>query len=175
MKKFKIFSLILILFSIYSFNKSIPKSFSINSEVKNNSLPDDFYFIINSGGNDSYNSKNSTFSRKYLNDDKTVKIELTKEEKESIYSFMKEINFFKMPNKFEPKENIVTIIDPGFHQSIVIHCDGKQKTVTYNTGYTSDKNKKRAENFFLLYDMIWNILRNKNEVINLPESDFHYE
>jgi hypothetical protein len=31
--------------------------------------------------------------------------ELTKEE-ESIYSFMKEVDFFKMPNKFEPKESI---------------------------------------------------------------------
>jgi hypothetical protein len=175
MKKIKIISIMLILFSIYSFNKSTPKSFSKNSEVENNSLPNDFYFIINSGGNDSYNSKNSTFSRKYLDDDKIVKIELTKEEKQSIYSFMKEVDFFKMPNKFVPKENIISITDPGFHRSIVIYSDGKQKTVTYNTGYTSDENKKRARNFFRLYDMIWNILRNKNEVINLPESDFHYK
>ena len=175
MKKYKIISIILILFSIYSFNKSMPKSFSKNYQVENNSLPNDFYFIINSGGNDSYNSKNNTFSRKYLEDDKTVKIELTKEEKESIYSFMKEVDFFKMPNKFEPKESVITITDPGFYRSIVIYSDGKQKTVTYNTGYTSDKNKKRARNFFRFYDMIWNILRNKNEVINLPESDFHYK
>jgi hypothetical protein len=153
----------------------MPKSFSKNSEVVNNSLPDDFYFIINTGGNDSYNSKNNTFSRKYLEDDKTVKIELTREEKESIYSFMKEVNFFKMPNKFEPKESVISITDPGFHRSIVIHYDGKQKTVTYNTGYTSDENKKRAGNFFRLYDMIWNILRNTNEVIDLPESDFHFK
>ena len=174
MKKFKILSLILILFSIYSFN-NIPKSISKNSEVENNSLPNDFCFIINSGGNDSYNSKNSTFTRKYLEDDKTVKIELTKEEKESIYSFMKEINFFKMPNKFEPKESVISITDPGFYRSIVMFSDGKQKVVSYNTGYTSEENKKRATNFFRLYDMIWNILRNKNEVINLPESDFHYK
>ncbi|WP_395048042.1 hypothetical protein [Flavobacterium sp.] len=174
MKKFKIISIILILFSIYSFN-NIPKSISKNSEVENNSLPNDFYFIINSGGNDSYNSKNSTFTRKYLEDDKTVKIELTKEEKESIYSFMKEINFFKMPNKFEPKESVISITDPGFYRSIVMFSDGKQKVVSYNTGYTSEENKKRATNFFRLYDMIWNILRNKNEVINLPESDFHYK
>lgn len=175
MEKFKIISIILILFSIYSFNKSIPKSFPKNSEVENNLLPNDFYFIINSGGNDSYNSKNSTFSRKYLEDDKTVKIELTKEEKESIYAFMKEVRFFKMPKKFEPKGNIISIIDPGFRRSILIHSNGKQKTVTYDTGYTTEENKKRAENFFRLYDMIWNILRNKNEVINLPESDFTYK
>ena len=68
MKKFKIISIILILFSIYSFN-NISKSISKNSEVENNSIPNDFYFIIISGGNDSYNSKNSTFTRKYLEDD----------------------------------------------------------------------------------------------------------
>jgi hypothetical protein len=175
MKKIKIISIILILFSIYSFNESMPKSFSKNSLVENNSLPNDFYFIINSGGNDSYNSKNSTFTRKYLEDDKTVKIELTKEEKESIYSFMKEVDFFKMPNKFEPKESVISITDPGFYRSILIFSEGKQKVVSYNTGYTSDENKKRAGNFFRLYDMIWNILRNKSEVINLPESDFHYK
>jgi hypothetical protein len=153
----------------------MPKSFSKKSKYENISLSNDFYFIINSGGNDSYNSKNSTFIRKYLEGDKTVKIELTKKEKESIYSFMKEINFFKMPNKFEPKESVISITDPGFNRSIVMHSDGKQKTVTYNTGYTSDENKKRVGNFFRLYDMIWNILRNKTGVINLPESDFHYK
>ncbi|MGQ7947102.1 hypothetical protein [Flavobacterium sp. WC2509] len=174
MKKFKIISIILILFSIYSFNKSTPKSFLVNSQVED-SLPNDFYFIINSGGNDSYNSKNSTFSRKYLEDDKTVKIELTKEEKEKIYSFMEEVQFLKMPNKFEPKESVILITDPGHIKSILIYSNGKQKVVSYDTGYTSEKNKKRAENFFRLYDMIWNILRNKNEVINFPESDFHYK
>ncbi|RKS95651.1 hypothetical protein BC952_1348 [Flavobacterium limicola] len=88
---------------------------------------------------------------------------------------MKEVDFFKMPNKFEPKESVISITDPGFYRSIVIFSEGKQKVVSYNTGYTSYENKKRAGNFFRLYDMIWNILRNKSEVINLPESDFHYK
>lgn len=175
MKKIKIISLILILFSISSFNGSMPKSFSKNSLFDNNSFPNDFYLIINSGGNDSYNSKNSTFTRKFLEDYKTVKIELTKEEKESIYSFMKEVDFFKMPDKFEPRESVISISDPGFYRSIVIFSEGKQKVVIYNTGYTSDQNKKRAGNFFRLYDMIWNILRNKNDVINLPEANFQFK
>ena len=165
----------LVLFSIYSFNEKTPKSFLKSTKIKNNSMPNDFYFIINSGGNDSYNSRNNTFSRKYIEEDRTVIIELTEEEKERIYLFMQEVSFYKMPNKFEPKENTVQITDPGFYKSIVIYCDGKQKVVTYNTGYTSEENKKRARNFFRLYDMIWNILRNKNEVLNLPESDFHYK
>ncbi len=50
----------------------MPKSFSKNFLVENNSLPNDFYFIINSGGIDGYNSKNNTFTRKYLKNDKTV-------------------------------------------------------------------------------------------------------
>lgn len=175
MKIIKLISIILIIFSIYSFNKSMPKSFSKNFLVENNSLPNDFYFIINSGGIDGYNSKNNTFTRKYLKNDKTVKIELTKEEKESIYSFMKEVDFFKMPNKFEPKESVISLSEPGFHRSIMIFSNGKQKVVSYNTGYTSDENKKRAGDFFRFYDMIWNILQNKSEVINLPESDFEFE
>lgn len=175
MKKIKIISIILIIFSIYSFNKSMPKSFSKNFQVENNSLPNDFYFIINSGEIDGYNSKNNTFTRKYLKNDKTIKIELTKEEKESIYSLMKEVDFFKMPNKFEPKESVISLSEPGFHRSIMIFSNGKQKVVSYNTGYTSDENKKRAGDFFRLYDMIWNILQKKSEVINLPESDFQFE
>ena len=175
MKKIKLISIILIIFSIYSFNKSMPKSFSKNFLVENNSLPNDFYFIINSGGIDGYNSKNNTFTRKYLKNDKTVKIELTKEEKESIYSFIKEVDFFKMPNKFVPKESVISISEPSFQRSIIIFSNGKQKVVSYNTGYTSDENKKRAGDFFRLYDMIWNILQNKSEVINLPKSDFQFE
>jgi hypothetical protein len=48
-----------------------------------------------------YNSKNSTFTRN-IEDDKTVKIELTKRKREYLFIY-EEINFFKMPNKFEPK------------------------------------------------------------------------
>jgi hypothetical protein len=153
----------------------MPKSFSKKSLEENKSLPNDFYFIINSGGIDGYNSKNNTFTRKYLKNDKTVKIELTKEEKESIYSFMKEVNFLKMPNKFEPKESVISISEPSFQRSIMMFSNGKQKVVSYNTGYTSNENKKRALDFLRLYDMIWNILQNKSEVINLPESDFQFE
>jgi len=175
MKKIKLISIILIIFSIYSFNESMPKSFSKKSLEENKSLPNDFYFIINSGGNDGYNSKNSTFTRKYLKNDETVKIELTKAEKESIYLFMKEVNFLKMPNKFEPKESVISISEPSFQRSIMMFSNGKQKVVSYNTGYTSNENKKRALDFLRLYDMIWNILQNKSEVINLPESDFQFE
>ncbi|RKS95652.1 hypothetical protein BC952_1349 [Flavobacterium limicola] len=46
MKKIKVISIILILFSIYSFNERMPKSFSKNSLIENNSLPNDFYFIM---------------------------------------------------------------------------------------------------------------------------------
>ncbi|MBC7525778.1 MAG: hypothetical protein H7239_15235 [Flavobacterium sp.] len=175
MKYLKIVLIIFILFSSYSFNKNKPKLISENTQFENNLIPDDFYFIINSGGNDSYDSKTSSFNRKYIDNEKTVKIELTNEEKQRIFSFMNEVRFLKMPNKFEPKEEIILISNPGFYKSIVIYFNAKQKVVSYNTGYSSEKNKKRAKKFFCFYEMIWSILKNKEELINLPESDLHYK
>lgn len=175
MKKLKTTVIILILFSLVGFNNE-KSSFEIKKNGNENHLiPDDFYFVINSGRNDSYNSQYNSFYRKYLDDEKTIKVELTKEEKEKIYSYMIKIDFFKMPMKFEPKESIIDISDPSFTKGIFIYSNGKQKYVSYVTGFTSDKNKKRAKPFLDFYKMIWEILYKKEEILKMEDSDFFYK
>ena len=104
-----------------------------------------------------------------------IKVELTKGEKEKIYSFIVKSNFFKMPVKFQPKAGIIIVKDPNFTESIVVYANGKKKWVSYNTGYTNDLNDKKAKPFLELYEMIWDILYKKKEIIELPESNIYYE
>lgn len=157
------------LLCLFGFNDE-KKSLMIQQEV-----PADFNFTIDSGGNDSYNSEYNSFYRKYLNENKTIKVELTKGEKEKIYSFIVKSNFFKMPVKFQPKAGIIIVKDPNFTESIVVYANGKKKWVSYNTGYTNDLNDKKAKPFLELYEMIWDILYKKKEIIELPESNIYYE
>ena len=107
------------LLCLFGFNDE-KKSLMIQQEV-----PPDFNFTIDSGGNDSYNSEYNSFYRKYLNENKMIKVELTKGEKEKIYSFIVKSNFFKMPVKFQPKAGIIIVKDPNFTESIVVYANGK--------------------------------------------------
>ncbi|MGQ7945492.1 hypothetical protein [Flavobacterium sp. WC2509] len=172
MKKLKTIIIVFAIFSLLSFRDE--KSSLILQKNEKYSVPNDFSFVINSGANDSYNSKYNSFYRLYLEEEKTIKVELTKGEKEKIYSFIMKSNFFKMPVKFQPK-GVIYKTDPNFSESIVVYVNGKNKTVIYNRGYTNDSNDKKAKPFLNLYKMIWDVLYKKKEIIELPVSDFHYE
>src|SRR5690349_16630794 len=144
MKKLKGIIIVFAIFSLFSFNDK--ESSVIMQKDAQHSIPIDFDFVINSGGNDSYNSKYSSFYRLYLEGEKTIKVELTKDEKEKIYSFIMKINFFRMPVKFQPK-GIINIANPSFTESIVVHANGQKKFVSYHTGYTNDLNDQKAKPF----------------------------
>lgn len=170
MKKIKIIATFFVLFALLSFNNEKHKLV-----VKKNT-PSDFYFTIYDGGNDGYNSQYKSFYRKYLNEEKTIKVELTKAEIEKIYSFIFKIKFFQMPVAFEPtgKGNIKGTM-PSFKMSVVVFANGKRKYVSYDNGATNDANDKRAKPFLDLCDMIREILYKKKEILILPESDYRYE
>ena len=170
MKKIKKALIFLTVLSFFSFNKK-----EAQLDFESSSIPKDFYFIINSGGNDSYNSKEEIFYRKYSDGVKRVKLQLTEREKEKIYLYMLKINFFKMPVNYKPKEKNIRRIAPSFKESIVIYLNGKKKMVNYDNGYTSDKSEIRAKSFLDFNKIIWSILRQKEEVIKMRESDFFYE
>lgn len=160
----------MVLFALLSFNNEK------NKLVLKKDSPSDFYFVIEDGGNDYYNSQNNSFSRKYTKGEKRIKVKLTKEEKEKIFSLVMKIKFFEMPTKFEPddKKNIV-ITAPSFSQSILIRANGKNKVVSYDTGLTSIKNDKNAKPFLDLYHKIWEILYKKEEIKKMQKSDYFYE
>lgn len=139
-------------------------------------IPTDFYFVIEDGGNDYYNSQTNNFHRKYVREEKIIKVKLTKDEKEKIYALILKSKFFEMPTKFEPndKKNIV-ITNPGFLQSLLIKANGKNKLVSYNTGFTSKKNDEKAKSFLELYNMVWGILYKKEGIKKMLKSDYFYE
>jgi hypothetical protein len=169
MNQLKIIIVVFLLFGLFGFSgKPLAK---VREEI-----PADFYFVIEDGGNDYYNSQNNNFHRKYVKEEKVVKVKLTKEDKEKIYSLILKIKFFEMPIKFEPtdKKNIV-ITSPSFLRTILIKANGKNKFVSYNTGYTSNKNNQKAKPFLDLYNMIWEILYKKEEIKKMPKSDYFYE
>ncbi|KFF06969.1 hypothetical protein [Flavobacterium reichenbachii] len=169
MKQFKIIIVVFVLFGLFGFSgEALAK---VREEV-----PADFYFVIEDGGNDYYNSQNNNFHRKYVKEERVIKVKLTKDEKEKIYSLILKSKFFEMPTKFEPtdKKNIV-ITSPSFLQSILIKANGKNKLVSYNTGFTSNKNDEKAKRFLELYNMIWGILYKKEGIKKMPKSDYFYE
>ena len=170
MKILKIISVIFFSFCLFGFND---KKEEIATDQK---VPADFYFVIHDGGNDGYNSQYKSFYRKYLNEEKTIKVELTKAEIEKIYSFIVKINFFQMPIAFEPKGkgNIKSTM-PSFKMNIVVFANGKKKYVSYDNGATNDTNDKNAKPFLDLCDVIQEILYSKKEIKELPESDYRYE
>ena len=77
----------------------------------------DFYFKIDDGGNDSYNSKTGSFKRNYLDGAKVYEITLNEDEMKSIYELFKAISFQNFPSKFViiPNEkDVTTSISPSF-------------------------------------------------------------
>ncbi|MFD2942902.1 hypothetical protein [Flavobacterium notoginsengisoli] len=169
MNKLKIISVVFILFGLFGF-RSEKSSLKFTKEI-----PSDFYFTINNGATDSYNSQYNSFYRDYHDGEKTIKVELTREEKEKIYEFVLRVKFFEMPILFEPNANDTKwITNPSFQESIVVFANGNKKHVSYYTGHTSEMNEKKAKPFLDLYKMIWEILYKKKEIQELSKSDYEY-
>ncbi|WP_456312940.1 hypothetical protein [Pseudomonas shirazensis] len=170
MKILKIISIIFFSFCLLGFN--VKKE----TIVTKKEVPADFNFTIHDGRNDGYSSEYKSFYRKYLNEERSIKVELTKAELEKIYSFIVKIKFSQMPVAFEPtgKGNIKSTT-PSFNMSLVVFANGKKKYVSYDNGATNDANDKNAKPFLDLCNMIWEILYKKQEIKELPESDFRYE
>ncbi|MBZ4041677.1 hypothetical protein [Flavobacterium hibisci] len=171
MKQLRILSVVFILFGLFGF-RSEKTWLKVAQEI-----PPDFSFVINSGGNDAYNSQFNSFYRKYLNEEKTVKVELTLEEKRRIFDFIKRVDFFNMPMIFEPtgKSGTIKVRMPSFQNSISVFMNGKKKYVSYENGFTDDLNEKKVKPFLDLYKMIWDILEKKEEIKKMPKSDYFYE
>lgn len=167
MKILKIISVIFFSCCLFGFNDK-KEPIATRQEV-----PTDFYFTIDDGGNDAYNSQYNSFYRNYSDGEKIIKVELTKEEKEKIYTYIKKVNFLKMPTEFKPT-GIIEIKNPGFKKVVVVYANNKKSFVSYNDGYTNDLNEKKAKPFLDLCNMIWNILYKKKEISELPKSDYTY-
>ena len=142
-------------------------------------IPSDFYFKIDSGGTDNYNSKTGLFRRLYIGGAKIFEIKLDDNDRKAIYELCKVINFQSFPENFEINSNTpdpVTITMPSFRSSIEVCGDSICKRVTLN--FEDLKNpihdKEKAFIYEKLYNKIWQIIESKEEYKNIPESDVFY-
>lgn len=143
---------------------------NINQKIE---VPSDFYFKIDNGSTDTYNSKTGLFRRCGL--DKPFKIDLTDDEKKEIYSLYRSIDFQNIPKNFEIDWNdsaVVTSMSPSFITSIEICEKDSCKKVNLNLLDLDNpiKDKPKAFEYKKLYDKIWQIIKDKEEYKNIPES-----
>lgn len=142
-------------------------------------VPSNFYFKINNGANDSYNSETTLFKRCYIDGNKSYEILLSEDDKKEIYDLYKEIHFLDFPNKFEidwnDKDTIILAL-PCFFTSIEICDNDSCKKVVLNLINLENpiNDKEKALQYKKLYDMIWQIIKNKPEYKDIPNSDCIY-
>lgn len=167
----KIFLYLIIISFYFSCNKENYVTPIEKSEIiKPIQMPKDFSFEF-IYFTDSYNSKTKKFKRNYQNGNKTIKVELNKNELEEIYKLFKNNNFEKLPNNFE-NENIIT--QPTISITLKLNENNKNtsKTFTIGVGETATSIGKNFEN---ISDRIHSILKDKQSVKNLKQSDIYLE
>lgn len=155
---------------------------SNNRQTSNNKsdvVSNSSYFEIHDGGSDRYNSLTGSLTRLYQNGFKTYKIVLSDNEKESIDSLFKAVDFHSFPPEFEVLlvvADVSRIISPVFTTSIEV-CEGgncKKVMLDFENLGNPINDEDKALEYEKLYLGIWKIISNKEEYKNIPKSDFEY-
>lgn len=149
------------------------------SNNKSDAVSSSSYFEIHDGASDRYNSLTGSLTRLYQNGFKTYKIVLSDNEKESIDSLFKAVDFHSFPPEFEVLlvvADVSRIISPVFTTSIEV-CEGgncKKVMLDFENLGNPINDKDKALEYEKLYLGIWKIISNKEEYKNIPKSDFEY-
>lgn len=149
------------------------------SNNKSDAVSSSSYFEIHDGASDRYNSLTGSLTRLYQNGFKTYKIVLSDNEKESIDSLFKAVDFHSFPPEFEVLlvvADVSRIISPVFTTSIEV-CEGgncKKVMLDFENLGNPINDKDKALEYVKLYDKIWQIIKNKEEYKNIPDSDSVY-
>lgn len=149
------------------------------SNNKSDAVSNSSYFEIHDGGSDRYNSLTGSLTRLYQNGFKTYKIVLSDNEKESIDSLFKSVDFHSFPPEFEVLlvvADVSRIISPVFITSIEV-CEGgncKKVMLDFENLGNPINDEDKALEYEKLYLGIWKIISNKEEYKNIPKSDFEY-
>ncbi|HLU20890.1 MAG TPA: hypothetical protein VKZ77_00230 [Bacillaceae bacterium] len=93
----------------------------------------------------------------------TIDLELTKEEKKKILSYMKEIDFFDYPNEIQGLSGL----PGGLGHKFQIQYGWKKKSFIWRDGY--DQSIKNHKDFYQLTQLIGDIVKSKKEYKELPE------
>lgn len=149
------------------------------SNNKSDAVCNSSYFEIHDGGSDRYNSLTGSLTRLYQNGFKTYKIVLSDNEKESIDSLFKAVDFHSFPPEFEillVVADVSRIISPVFTTSIEV-CEGgncKKVMLDFENLGNPINDEDKALEYEKLYLGIWKLISNKEEYKNIPKSDFEY-
>ena len=129
------------------------------------------FFSINYNNQEIYSSKDSTYHRQYNGYQKSIKLVLDKNEIDLIRKKIIDVDFFNLPEELKLRKDLS--ISPSYNQRITIYLNGKTKTV-YCPAIGLIENKENYDRFIKLFDLIFSILNQKEDLKKLPNSDVFY-
>ena len=106
--KLKLLFLLSLILVISCNNKSNSKK--INNYLYENEIPNDFNFIINNGGIDSYDSKSMNLYREFTDSIYKIKIPIDLVEKQLIYKKYVDLDFQSWTERMQTPEYAITTI-----------------------------------------------------------------
>src|SRR5690606_11105548 len=125
-----------------------------------------FNCIYESGylnGGDQLNTFTNQYTKILDDGPVTIDLELTKEEKKKILSYMKEIDFFDYPNEILALSGL----PGGLGHKFQLQYGWKNKSFIWRDGY--DQSNKNHKDFYQLTPLIGDIVKSKKEYKELPE------
>ena len=135
----------------------------------NDKVPQDFSFKLK-GTTYGFDSKTGIYIRKYLDNDSSVMIILTKDEMLKIYKAYNKANFSSFPDTF--KCSIFgTLTLPAFETTIEFSYMGTSKSSTNTTYCIRKKQQTKSRRFDNVEQIMFEIIHSKPEVKNMRPCD----
>jgi len=122
-----------------------------------NDLPSDFAFCLK-GETNTINTFDSTLTRRYYKNNKTIKITFSKANLASIYKNYINLGLDDLPDNYNPK---VRSSMPAFVDNFTIRINGKTKSIVYSSDFTCIKFKDKY--YYLKLKIFFSSL---HEIIN---------
>ncbi|GHB80117.1 hypothetical protein GCM10007390_37910 [Persicitalea jodogahamensis] len=135
-------------------------------------MPDDFAFKI-IWSTTSYDSETGKYSERYTYGDSVITAYLNKKELESIYRFSEQIKFSTFPPEFRCATKSDTGF-PFFDTTIEMTVNSKYMKSKNTTFCDTKERNNDAENFDRLSDEISKILKKREKIKKMPNSDIMF-
>lgn len=165
MKLIKYF-IILIIFSFLNCNKNVDSQKDLEH----------FNFTIDTGYEDSYNSENSRFERKFEDSTYVERLDLNLDDKTKIYNMYKKLDIKSMPKQFSIQGEVVTMHSSKSSIKICTSPNSCQKIQLdfEDIKYNNIKQLDQAIKFKYFFEFVWNVISSKEIYRQIPESDVLY-
>lgn len=159
-------------------------------------MPSNFYFKMDDGATDYYDSEKDLFYRTFLIESefkdadsvlvkknsiskKEFPLKLNEKDYKEIYDLYKKINFQDFPSTFEIDwdNSKMFLKTPSFEISLEI-CEGDICTKVVADIINIDnpiKDKRKGLKYVELYELIWKIIKEKEEYKMIPKSNILYD